>query len=149
MRSVELKIKRKNLADEARTIRAEELAAKKARDTALVENLHNHRINKVRPAARHAHLANAFLRGTPYDRVEAPGSRPFDVTAVAREIRTFGSDATREITTSKMEGFVVAWSDPETLAEAVLMMANIGNPTQDALDVADRMIKVGIDMAGE
>lgn len=70
--SVELKIKAKSLADEARTIRAEELKlkAKGLGPSAEYQSLHLHRTRDVRREARLTHLARAYLRKMPYPCVE-------------------------------------------------------------------------------
>lgn len=82
--SVELKVKVKSLAEEARIIRREELKAKRsarwhaerqqsdqaskyARDR---NALYEHRIDVVRFECRCAELARAFIKGTPYRKVE-------------------------------------------------------------------------------
>jgi hypothetical protein len=72
MYSVELKIKRKNLADEARDIRKEERRAKAVKGGGSREyfKLWYHRTQHVRGHARTAHLAHAFLTGRAYRSVE-------------------------------------------------------------------------------
>lgn len=61
-----LKIKAKHLAAESKIIRFEELKTiGETRDW-----LHNHRILTVRPEARATHLAYAFSKGTPLNKVE-------------------------------------------------------------------------------
>ena len=82
-----LRVKRINLADEARTIRKEEHKALKwARVNAgrggqtsahidpgynpAYNKLHLHRTGILRHAARNNHLAHAFLTGRPYSQVE-------------------------------------------------------------------------------
>jgi hypothetical protein len=80
--SVPLRIKRINLADEARTIKSEERKAIEAGDTGCGsghDSLYRHRMDVVRPAARTNHLAHAFLVGRPYAEVEqqcAENNRP-------------------------------------------------------------------------
>jgi hypothetical protein len=93
MQSIELKVKIKSLAAEARIIKQEEQKALRhvralreyysQRNTPLVADsvipkardqyvsLHNHRVVQVRAEARHSGLAYGFLRGTPYRRIEA------------------------------------------------------------------------------
>ena len=77
MSTTYLKIKIKSLADEARTIRAEE-----AKATGSVRaNLHSHRVIDVRREQRAALLAYAYLRGRTYRSVEpCPrcDRKPFD-----------------------------------------------------------------------
>lgn len=82
--SIELKIKAKHLAAEARIIRAEanklKARAKKARDkqrsdvadslSRQVWNINYHNKTVVSREARATHLARAFIKGTPYKTVE-------------------------------------------------------------------------------
>jgi len=77
----ELKIKIKNLADEARTIREEE------HKTSGMEKwgLQNHRKTAVRSAARANLLAYACLRGMPYGRVESKA----DLAEIDRRFRAY------------------------------------------------------------
>ena len=84
-----LKIKIINLADEARTIRAEE------GKTSGMEKwgLQHHRRTVVRSAARANLLAYAFLRGMPYERVESPNTTAeIDLARVKKIVKTFGGD---------------------------------------------------------
>lgn len=62
-----LKVKIKSLAEEARIIRFEE---KKARRTALLNELYLHRIIDVREECRAALLAYGYLRGKPLCKIE-------------------------------------------------------------------------------
>jgi len=82
MSRTHLEVKLATLAAEARIIKRKELKAKKwkrrAQDEARKEraanafwSLRNHRLDVVRPEARAAHLALAFIRGVPYRNVEA------------------------------------------------------------------------------
>lgn len=73
---VQLRVKIKSLAVEARIIRLEEQRAKKRHDTALLVSLEQHRKYVVRSEARHSQLAYAFLRGKPYDMVETKWLSP-------------------------------------------------------------------------
>lgn len=92
----ELKIKIKNLADEARTIREEE------RKTSGMERWHlqNHRKTVVRQAARANLLAYACLRGMHYGRVEPRVGDEFRFLwnraqiwkRVEKTVLTFGGD---------------------------------------------------------
>ncbi len=104
-RRTHLKVKIKNLADEARTIRSEEQKAKKRsrslakkhggpiKDTYLRYSLWEHRCGPrdgiVRREARSSLLAYAFIRGLSYEQVEKK-AKPFDLAAVSRNIETFG-----------------------------------------------------------
>lgn len=82
--SVELKVKVMSLAEEARIIRREEIKAKRSyrwhAERQNVEqaskhakernSLYEHRIDVVRFECRCAELARAFIKGTPYRKVE-------------------------------------------------------------------------------
>ncbi len=93
MRTVELKIKIKSLAKEAQIIREEErrrLALTSDRKKYM--ELREHRVGKVRSAARYAQLAYGFLRGKPYRTIEAKchkGNEPF-AKLLESEIVRFG-----------------------------------------------------------
>jgi hypothetical protein len=86
-----LKVKIKNLADEARTIKKEENKSKGA----LRQGLWLHRCGQgpkygiVRKEARHSLLAYGFIKGMSYDQLEK-GSRPFDAKRVLSLIDKFG-----------------------------------------------------------
>lgn len=62
-----LRVNVKSLTAEARFIRQE---IKRAWSTDTKNSLHNHRLLRVKPEARMAHLALAYLRGTPYKTAE-------------------------------------------------------------------------------
>lgn len=82
--SVELKIKAKHLAVEARIIRHQENKAKRwakaltrrgednSRAREQIESMCNHRRGKLRRSARMTHLARAFMNNRPYKQVEQP-----------------------------------------------------------------------------
>ena len=84
-----LKIKIVNLADEARTIRAEE-----GKTSGMVKwRLQEHRKTIVRDAARCNLLAYAFLRGMPYELAESPNTtKEIDWSRVKRIVKAFGGD---------------------------------------------------------
>ena len=91
-RTRHLKVKIKNLADEARTIRHEE------QKTSGMERwgLQHHRKTVVRRAARHNLLAYAFLRGRPYSRVESASTRNLPEWKRVKKVATdFGGDPER------------------------------------------------------
>lgn len=82
--SVELRVKEKSLAAEAKIIRQEEIKAKKSatwcrkhqmsgeaeRFNKTRESLHEHRIEVVRFECRATNLARAYIKGTPYRSIE-------------------------------------------------------------------------------
>lgn len=76
--SLELKVKAKSLADEARTIRKEERKLIAAGKGATWEraNLYEHRVGVVRREARATHLARAYLSGLRYRQVERTTRTP-------------------------------------------------------------------------
>lgn len=91
--SIELKIKAVSLADEARTIRREEKAAKARRDTQTVNKLHMHRVGIVREEARATHLARAYLAGRAYREIEATTRCPlpaFIIKKVVKMLERYG-----------------------------------------------------------
>lgn len=73
MRSIELKIKSKHLAIEAKIIRAEELKLKTTRPTNYIDKINSlseHRKSTVRYEARATHLARTYLAHHEYSSVE-------------------------------------------------------------------------------
>jgi hypothetical protein len=69
--SIELKIKNKHLAEEARIIRFEEKKQKKLGNFITVDRLRDHRKHNVRNENRATSLARAYIAGMPYKSVEA------------------------------------------------------------------------------
>jgi len=86
-----LRVKLKNLAQEARLIRREET---RTRAGQLRDELALHRRTIVRTAARETHLAYGFIRDIPLERMERNcGSKdwlPPDWAAVAKMVRRYG-----------------------------------------------------------
>jgi len=98
--SIELKIKYKTLSAEARFIRLEKRKAKARRQGDLAQSLHSHKITKVRPAARSTHLAQCFLRGTPYHAAELKlkPSTPYpDWGAIEAMVKKYGPGDRRDL----------------------------------------------------
>lgn len=85
-----LRVKIKSLADEAKTIRQEERAANAKRDYQTQSNLREHRVGKVRRAARETLLAYQYLRGIPYEACEKPGSSEVNWKSVERMCKEYG-----------------------------------------------------------
>jgi len=87
-RLIHLKVKIKNLADEARTIREE------ARKTSgMVKwGLNHHRKTVVRGAARTNLLAYGLLRGIPYAIIEIKSVEAPDFREVLKTAKRFGGD---------------------------------------------------------
>ena len=75
----------KSLAAEAKIIRGE---IRKTNLGWIKNDLHEHRINKVRPDARLANLAMAFLKGRPRSTAEIT-SKEIDVKRLHSKISTF------------------------------------------------------------
>lgn len=111
--TIELKVKARTLAAEARIIRGYERAmvkkhaamverrrAKSEDEQAVINALHghrvahlrNHRCTIVRREARSTHLARAFLKGMPYHRVEDVCYTKPDFDEVERMALHFGAD---------------------------------------------------------
>lgn len=96
--SIELKIKVKHLAEESRIIRKETNKAKAEGATATVNNLHNHRTQVVRPAARNTLIAYGYIRGTPYSAMEANAKTSPNWKEVNRLINRYSdNDLTIEV----------------------------------------------------
>ena len=81
-----LRIKLKSLAVEARIIRREELRAWGP----LREELHRHRIDVVRAAARESHIAYGFIRGRTLEQMEAKSAKPVSWEAVRKMVKKYG-----------------------------------------------------------
>lgn len=89
-----LKVKVKHLAEEARIIRKEE--QRNCGDTR--DWLYLHRIYGVRPECRATHIAYAFAKGTPLEKVEKfPDTIPVNVWArVTKMISLYSNKSTKE-----------------------------------------------------
>lgn len=106
----QLRVKIRSLADEARVIRDEERRAKDAHDYTLVNSLCNHRKQSVRPEARCALLAYAFLRRMPYERLERdPRSKP-NWTRIKKMVERF-TNATSELDLLDVKTRLEIWID--------------------------------------
>lgn len=91
-RSAQLRVKIKNLADEAGTIRHEERRAlRDPRDFCLYGDLRDHRRGVVRRAARTALLAYALLRDVSYERCEQNAAADPDWAEVRKTAERFGA----------------------------------------------------------
>jgi hypothetical protein len=86
-RRVQLKVKIKSLAAEARIIRIEE---NKARDSQLRDDLVGHRKAIVRSEARYSLLAYAFIRGKAYKSQEPATKCYTDWKRVRQLVERFG-----------------------------------------------------------
>jgi hypothetical protein len=113
--SIQLKIKIHTLADESRHIKRWTSKLKKRRHAArkkegiegdsraraqredprlrIEDDLYCHRMDVVRPAARICNLANGFLRGTPYAKMEGRCEHPPNFDKVEKEARRFSAPA--------------------------------------------------------
>ncbi len=87
-RLIHLRIKIKNLADEARSIREE--ARKTSGDVKW--GLNDHRKTVVRTHARHNLLAYGLLRGIPYSVMELKCHTPPNLATVEKHAKQFGGD---------------------------------------------------------
>lgn len=89
---IKLKIKIKSLAEEARIIRFEEQQAKKYGNFTLLNDLHWHRVVKVRKEARATLLAYQYLRGKTFKYCEpnCRNTKAIDWDAVERMISRYG-----------------------------------------------------------
>lgn len=87
LRLLQLKVKIKSLAAEARIIRKEE---NKTNNPTIRESLSHHRRTDVRQEARWAQIAYAFLRGLEYSQIEAKNSQAVNWTRVTKLVEKFG-----------------------------------------------------------
>ena len=81
-----LRVNVKSLAAEARFIRDE---VPRARSREVNEALHLHKVLRLKPEARLAHLALAYCKGTPYRCAEGTAKRQPDVRSLAKKINRF------------------------------------------------------------
>lgn len=81
-----LRVNIKSLAAEARLIRGE---IHRTRDAAVKNQLAAHRVHRLRPESRLAHLALAFLRHRDYRTVENRTYRPVDPVRLALKLSRF------------------------------------------------------------
>jgi len=88
-----LRVNVKSLAAEAKIIRDEiqRATTKEAR-----ESLHYHRMERVRPEARMAHLALAFARGKAYKEAESKARNKPSVPELVKKIQRFAWTADAE-----------------------------------------------------
>ncbi len=82
----QLRVNVKSLAAEAKIIR-QEIA--KTRDLSVKNGLAAHKSERVKPEARLAHLALAFLRGTPYKACEPRTKSPVTPGDLFVKLRKF------------------------------------------------------------
>lgn len=77
----------KSLAAEAAIIRIEK---RRAKDIWVKNDLHNHRMEKVRPEARLANLAIAYIKGRKIEDVErVPSEKKIDVKRLRSKLSSF------------------------------------------------------------
>lgn len=81
-----LRVNVKSLSAESRAIRHE---IRKVRSCRVRELLHHHRVTRVKPEARLAHLALAFVRGVPYRTVERDAHTQVPAYRIARKLQRF------------------------------------------------------------
>ncbi len=84
---VYLKVKIKSLGEEARIIRKE---TKRTRCISIKEGLYRHRIDTVRPEARHTHLAYGFIRGRTFKQIENKSKVAPDWKRVRKMVEKYG-----------------------------------------------------------
>jgi len=91
-----LRVNVKSLAAEAKIIRDE---IRRARTPEAKAALHSHRMFRVRPESRMAHLALAFVRGVPYKTAEANARAKPDAKELANKTVRFAPrrDAINEV----------------------------------------------------
>lgn len=90
MFSPELKVKALSLAAEARIIRQQTRKSVQHKDFDAANRLHLHRVGIVRSVARDTHLARAYLKGMPYQRVEQKAHTTPNLKAIATMVSKYG-----------------------------------------------------------
>lgn len=142
---IELKVKRKQLASEAKDIRKEERKAlsygrallSDFRATGSTTNdpnkwpedcrhtyrtfrrLNTHRKGTVRSAARHAHLAAGFINGTAYSAMERSRYTEPSRYGIADNVRRFHPDpAVRRLSREQIIGLLNEWIDGKPVSLA-------------------------------
>ncbi len=83
----------KSLAAEGKFIRQE---IKRSKDQSIKNDLRNHQINKVRPEARVAHLAFAYLKGMDRRSVERTWKEDISAEKLLDKLKRYGTFVTRE-----------------------------------------------------
>jgi hypothetical protein len=104
-RYVELKIKIINLADEAKTIRANEIKL----TGNMRADLHNHRVTVVRHVARHNLLAYGFLRGKAYKSMEQSCYEKPNLEEILKHVLKFGGAQATAIPQGALEENIYDW----------------------------------------
>jgi hypothetical protein len=80
----------KSLAAEAAIIRSEK---RRIKDIWVKNDLHNHRMEKIRPEARLANLAIAYIKGRKIENVEVtPSKKKIDIKRLKSKLSSFYMD---------------------------------------------------------
>lgn len=112
--SIELKIKLKSLAEEARIIRREELSIKNGkfsyRSNQRRESIYLHRTTHIRPIARATHIAYGLIKGLEYHQIEQRNYSNPNWKSVKAMVRKYGSKKDYEK--------VLLWEEGKQLLEA-------------------------------
>lgn len=93
MKSIELKIKLKHLAEEARIIRREADAQYAAGNYQKGNDLTNHRKGAVRRAARNTLIAYQTIRGIPYESYEGNAKTEPNWKEIERMVKKYSIDS--------------------------------------------------------
>ncbi len=92
MKSIELKVKLKHLAEESRIIREEAAKQYAAGNYQKGNELTDHRKHVVRPAARATLIAYQTLRGIPYESYEGNAKTEPNWKEIERMVKKYGPD---------------------------------------------------------
>jgi hypothetical protein len=82
----QLRVNVKSLASEAKIIRHE---VKKSGDREVADSLHAHRMTRLKPEARLANLALAYVKGKNYSQVENNSKTKPSASALTRKLKRF------------------------------------------------------------
>lgn len=92
MKSIELKVKLKHLAEESRIIRREAERQYKSGNYQKGNDLTNHRKGVVRPAARNTLIAYQTIRGIPYESYEGNAKSEPNWKEVDRMVKKYAAE---------------------------------------------------------
>ena len=103
--TVQLRIKLKSLAAEARIIRKEELKHK-GKFSYYADSFHDHRVHYLRPITRATHVAYGLLRGLEYLQIEPTSKTQPDWDKVKEMIRKYSGFADKKDNLKKLEELI-------------------------------------------
>jgi len=105
--SIELKIKLKSLAEEARIIRKEELTIKNGKFSYKAnqrrESIYLHRVLHIRPITRATHLAYGLIKGLGHVQIERTPKTTPNWSKVKAMVEKYSETGVRDINLAKLK----------------------------------------------